>query len=252
MLLLKIVRPIRILLTVLIIFIAPNIFADSTDEQWTLQIAPYLWALNMNGDVGAGPLTAHLDQSFSDVLRELNGAGMLWLDARHNKVDLFLNSLYAVLSDDKNVRGIKVDARNKFGLFTAGIAYRMFEIHDWFQLEPYVGARYTLNDTKVKIGNISVTDNQSWSDPIVGARLNFIFNQNWLAIIAADGGGLNGSDWSYNTNAFIGYTPTVWQNLTLYLGYRLLHQYYETGNGLKRFYWNMNLFGPVAGLAFRL
>lgn len=220
-------------------------------NHWVIQIAPYLWAMNMDGDVGVANRTVHIDQSFSDILNQFDGGGMLWLDARYDKVDLFLNSLYTVLSDHKSIRRIDASSRNEFGLFTAGFAYRVFEIPNQFQFEPYVGARYTINNTEVEIDRFKTTDDQSWSNPLVGARLNFIFNQNWLAMVAGDVGGVSSTDWSYNTNAFLGYTPTRIQDLTLYLGYRLLHQRYETGFGLRHYTWNMNMFGPVAGLGLR-
>ena len=95
-------------------------------------------------------------------------------------------------------------------------------------------------------------DNQSWVDPLIGLRIIYAFNKAWSATLEGDVGGTSTTtDYSYNVNALIGYHPqTTKLNTTVYLGYRLLDQNYQTGSGVNTFVWNMRIAGPIMGVAF--
>jgi hypothetical protein len=224
-------------------------------EPWKFHIAPYIWAMNMNGRVGVGNLTSHVSENFQDLLNKLEGGGMLYLDASKGKFDIFLNSVYAVLGQDSTVRNVKVTATNRFGLFTGGVSYQVwkkdFKNLSEMSLEPYLGVRYTLNNTNVKIGPFSLTDNQNWYDPLVGLKLNYLFTKKWISFIAGDVGGTNfNSHNSYNLNGYIGYKPTSFHDwVTVFAGYRYLYQNYKTGSGRNRYVWDMRLFGPALGIS---
>ncbi len=234
------------------------------DDAWQFDIIPYVWLINMNGRVGVADRTAHLDQDFSDIFQKLNYAGMLWLDAHKGNVGLFVNALYAQLSDNVSDGPFSVDATNDYGIFSAGASYDAYKTcfsyscggaTHMMEVMPYAGFRYTVNNTTVKfsspIFNESKSDNQNWTDPILGARLKYTFTKSWQVMLAGDLGGTNrSSDYSYNAQGLIGYTPTsFWTNTTTYLGYRLLYQHYTTGSGDSFYDWSMKIFGPVAGFA---
>ncbi|GEM_PF-1103475 len=239
----------------------PNAVFHTSNEKsnWTFDVVPYLWALNMNGRVQVANQTSHVDQTFSDIMQQFDSGGMLWLDTYYKeKIGVFLNSLYASLSTSDTVDGVEIISRTRFGLFTLGAFYKAYT-HSFgpsadknrIELEPYVGARYTLNHTTLDVGTLlSLKDNQGWTDPIVGTRLNYLFNQYWLVTFAADVGGTNlRSDVSYNLVGLLGYKPASYA--TVYLGYHDLYQHYVTGHDSDHFDWQMRLFGPVLGLAFR-
>lgn len=250
------------LLTILLFLNVSTSYADTTNttdttDSWKFNVAPYIWVMNMNGRVRTGAQTVHINEDFADILKQFHGGGMLWLDAQNGKLDIFLNSLYADLTQTTRVGPFAVRSTNKFGLFTAGAAYdvyqKMFNNDNQITLSPYMGVRYTINNVNIKVASFSVSDNQNWYDPIVGARLRYVFNPQWFAIIAADVGGTNFSDHnSYNLNGFIGYRPqSVLKNTTFYVGYRMLYQNYLTGSGANCFQWDMRLFGPVVGVSFQ-
>ena len=230
---------------------AENNSANTTD-QWQWTVAPYVWALNMDGSLQIANNSAKVSENFGDILNDLQWGGMLWLEAHKGKVGAFLNILYASLSQSDSSNGLTL--KNNFGLFTPGISY------DWFikqlnqnsqlTLSPYVGFRYTLNDAQLSGTGISLSNNHGWADPIIGAKLNYGITQAFSAIFAADFGGTTNTDYSYNLQALLGYTPQKFKDLTLYAGYRLLDQYYISGNGSSLFAWKMQLKGPILGLAF--
>ena len=176
------------------------------------------------------------------------------------KFGLFFNTMYASLSQKSDIGSFTIDSTNKFGIFSAGASYdvfkKTFSNASQVGIEPYLGARYTLNNTTLKLSGttISVSDNQHWTDPIIGVRIRYTINKAWLALVAGDVGGTNFNNHnSYNVNAFVGYKPqTILKNTTFYVGYRLLYQNYVTGSGSGRFAWDMKLLGPAAGVAIAL
>ncbi len=226
---------------------------------WRFMIAPYLWALNMNGSTQIKGRRASVDQTFSDILSNLNWGAMVWLEANKDKWGGFLNITYASLSDGASDRFISAHVNTQFSLYAAGLTYEAYKTQ-WrcstLALLPYIGGRYTMLNNSLTVntplGSVRGSDIQHWIDPFVGLRLNFDLTQAWLLTLAGDLGGTNASsDYSYNLWGVIGYKPqTFWKSTTWYLGYRLLDQKYTHGTSSNYFLWDMKLHGPVAGLAF--
>ena len=222
---------------------------------WHYRIAPYLWLINMDGSSQIGMTRGHIEQNFGDILSHLSFAGMVWLEADKGNLGIFLNSMYSVLKDTAHSGALTLDATSRFGLFTGGVSYKTYQSTYW-SVVPFIGFRYTLNDSQLKASIPSVTvnekDNQSWVDPLIGLRIIYAFNKAWSATLEGDVGGTSTTtDYSYNVNALIGYHPqTTKLNTTVYLGYRLLDQNYQTGSGVNTFVWNMRIAGPIMGVAF--
>ena len=69
-------RPEKILiLLVMVVFILPGTFASSlaaeekpAESGWEFTVAPYLWAISMDGSVTVGGLEADVDASVNDLL----------------------------------------------------------------------------------------------------------------------------------------------------------------------------------------
>jgi len=235
------------------LFLLSDGYAQSADA-WKIDVAPYLWAINMNGHVQVGPAKLSVSQSFDDIMKHFQEGGMLWLNARKGKFGVFSNLLYSVLEDHQTIDSINLSARNNFGIFGAGVSYELVQKTyanqvSQIAIELLAGARTTLNNTTLHVDHFSFTDNQNWTDPIIGARGTYDMNPQWQMIGVADIGGVNNHN-SYDLQGYIGYKPVkplVFDNMTLYLGYRLLHQKYTTGSGLTFYAWNMNISGPVLG-----
>ena len=229
-----------------------NVSAETA--AWHVSIAPYIWAMNMNGRIQTGSQTMHLTQTFGEILQDFQSGGMLFIDAKKNNLGFFANALYSVLEQKTTVDSLSVRSHTDFGIFSAGASYTVFnktlaDQVSTISIDPYAGARYTLNNTTLTVATLSTTNNQQWTDPIVGLRVQYDPTRQWAMIVAGDVGGTNlGNDRSYNTQGFVGYRLQSFKNTTLYAGYRLLYQRYKTGSGSERFVWDMKLFGPVAGV----
>jgi hypothetical protein len=225
------------------------------DTDWHYRVIPYVWMINMDGTTQIGRRRAHINQNFGDILSHLSFAGMIWLEAEKGNLGIFLNSLYSVLKDTAHDGALSLDAKNRFGLFTAGVSYKVYQANN-LSLIPFAGFRYTLNDNQMAASTPAITvnakDNQNWIDPLVGARLIYAFHKAWSGTLEVDIGGTSATtDYSYNVNALVGYhLHTVMTHTTIYFGYRLLDQNYQTGNGSGTYVWNMRIAGPILGIAF--
>ncbi len=239
---------------------------------WTLSITPYVWGTALKGDVGVGKTKANVDASFSDILKNLNGALMLSLELRKGRFGILSDSVFAQLEDDAaSARGrVKVDAKvNQFIQNLAGT----FRVGTWqladfgatgplsLTVDPYAGVRYTYLDSELD-GKLDLPDlgvsarrtaeqSEDWVDPIVGLRTTWTLGEHWSLVAAGDVGGISTSD-QYSAEAFglIGYRFGLFgvNNANLFGGYRVLHQKYENGSGRDKFDWDMTMHGPVAGL----
>lgn len=236
------------------------------DAPWRFTIAPYLWAVNMNGSTQVKGKRASVNQSFSDILSDLNWGAMVWLEAEKGKWGGFFNITYASLSDGASAGLVSAHANVQFSLYTAGLSYEAYKAClcsggcQWggstLALVPYVGGRYTLLNNSLTLntplGNARGSDIQHWIDPILGLRLNFDLTKAWKMTLGGDVGGTNtNSDVSYNVWGVIGYNPqSFWKCTTWYLGYRLLDQKYKHGTSSNYFLWDMKIYGPLIGVAF--
>ncbi len=238
-------------------FFAANSYGlvQQADNRWHFLINPYVWMVNMNGDLGILGRNVHISQDFSDILKNLSVAGMLWMSAYRNDFGLFFDGVFAILKDSEKVKGINISVRNTYQLYTAGLAYQIFHRQfgannaSGFAISPYLGARYTSNKIGLNLDALELSDNQDWTQPVLGLRLSYEINPHWFTQLVGDIGGTNSST-NYSTNAYflLGYKePFHWKHAALNLGYRYLHQVYETGSGLSEYKWNMDLFGPFVG-----
>lgn len=211
----------------------------------------YAWALNMRGKVGIANQTIDVSQNFSDILKQLQAAAMVWLDARQGRTDIFLNTLYSSLKNNQTIDNIATQTKNVFSLVSLGIGYRTLDSERWI-INPYIGIRLTVNNTNLTVGNFQGSLNETWAIPLLGTRLIYNFNSHLLAEVAGDFGATNFStNYSFNAAGFLAYRGIFnWPNTRLYLGYRWLYQKYQTGSGIHFYNWQMNLFGPIVGLSF--
>ena len=73
---------------------------------WQVVVAPYLWAAGLSGDVGVGGRTAQIDQSFGDILSDLDIGFMGVTEVRYDRFGVFSDLTYAKLSaTDKTESG---------------------------------------------------------------------------------------------------------------------------------------------------
>jgi len=265
------VSVILVLVAVILAAVAPSMAAEeeSSGSGWEFGVAPYLWALAMNGNVTVKGLEADVDVSFSDIFDELNFAVMLAYEARKGHWGLWGNTIYANLGDS-NVSGplglTKIDPTvNAFWQGLGGY-YRLgtWDLADdsgkktpSVTVDTYAGARYTYLDLKLDFKGVfrglvnNVDKSKSWLEPLFGARTIWDLSERWTVTLAGDIGGFGvGSDFAWDAFGLIGYRFSLFgeDNARVLAGYRALSQDYTDGSGRDKFKWDVTLHGPILGL----
>jgi hypothetical protein len=241
------------------------------EDRWTFVVAPYLWAISLDGDAEVKGVETDVDVPFSDAVKDLSFGGMLLVDARRGRFGIAANGVFTRVSPNEEVGPIEIDATSDLAQLGVGPYYRAIA---WqygetaagqplrLIVEPWVGAR--LNHLRlelelnrqgrfqdVDLGRVGqhFDDSETWVDPIVGTRFALNLTERWIVAGEADVGGvLAGSDLSWNVQGYLGYrTSVLGQPTTFAIGYRALYVDYDH----NEFKWDVTQHGPILGALLR-
>jgi hypothetical protein len=229
------------------------------EDRWTFLVAPYLWAISLDGDAAVGGLEADIDVPFSDALKDLSFGAMLLVDARRGRFGVGVNGVFTRVSPDDEIGPLELDVTTDLAQLGIGPYYRAVE---WqygetasgqplrLIVEPTVGVRVNHLRLEFEVrGGRQFDDHQTWVDPIVGTRFALDLAERWAIAGEADVGGvIAGSDLSWNVQGFLGYRTSLFgQPTTLTAGYRALYVDYDHNN----FQWDVTQQGPILGAVLR-
>jgi hypothetical protein len=252
-----------VMLVLVIGLVCPMAYGEGpnkTDsDEWQFSITPYLWAIGMNGDMTVKGVDSDVDESFSDILSNLDIALEAHFEVWKGKWGGFFDGTYVKLKTDAGTSD-NIDITSTIGLVDFGGFYR---VGTWpvgspenkgraISFDALVGGRYM--DLKVKMDpeHLSSHDqNKSWTDLIVGGRMIFDLSEKWAFILRGDIGGFGisgSSDFTANGIGLVGWT--FHPSWTLLGGYRALYQDYETGSGSNEFKYDVTTHGPILGLTY--
>jgi len=239
------------------------------ESAWQFHIAPYLWAMSMDGNATVKGLEVDVDVGFSDIWDELNFAFMIEYEARKGNWGLWGNTIYANLgtSDVSGPAGLtKIDPSvtslwqglgGFYRLGTWDLAEAPGKKTPSVTVDTYFGARYTYLRLKLDFEGVfqdrvnNVDQDKSWVEPLVGVRTIWELSERWTATLAGDIGGVAfGSDFAWDAFGLIGYRFDLFgeKNAQAFAGYRALSQDYTDGSGRDKFQWDVTLYGPILGL----
>ena len=267
----KILVPFMIVAFILTTFV-PSVTAEEkpAESGWKFQVAPYLWAISMKGNVTVKGLEADADVGFKDIWDELNFAVMLAYEARKKHWGLWGNTIYAHLGDS-DVEGplglTKIDPTVNALWQGLGATYRLgaWDLADnsgkkkvSVTVDTFAGARYTYLNLEIDFKGVfqgrfnKVDKNKSWVEPLIGARTIWDLSERWTVTLAGDiGGVVAGSDFAWNAWGLIGYRFNLFgeDNARVLAGYRALNQDFTDGSGRDKFQWDVTIHGPILGLS---
>lgn len=211
------------------------------EEAWQFRLSPYAWLAGLKGSVatapGLPPIT--VDVSPSDALSDLEGGGMLMLDARKRRHGFLLDFVYTDVRSDTQLLPSPIDldlnSISKTTIATLAYQYEVYR-NDETVVDLLAGIRYWKVDTTLRFGGglgilagRSIRTTESWIDPALGikgrARLGtsrFYF-EGGLGV----GGFGVGSDLTYEVNANLGYQWT--KSIGTTIGYRMFDVDYSNG-----------------------
>ena len=244
--------------------------SDSTSDEWTFTVAPYLWAVGMNGDVGVAGIKTSVNDSFIDIMQDSDSvmAFMGDFSASKGPWSFFVSPTYAKLGvDDESIGPLTADITETITIIGFGTKYRLAEwsladmpggspawANQMFTFDLLAGGRYTHLKIELDFKRIGSQDkSKDWVDPFVGAVTQIGLTDKLSFRVRGDVGGFGvGSDVTLNGVGLLGYKVRPFGlDGTLAAGYRALYQDYTDGSGRNKFTWNMTLHGPVLGLAVK-
>ena len=225
---------------------------------WTFELTPYVWLPSLQGDVRtrARLPVAHVDESSGgngDILDNLDMAFMLLGEARHDRVGLLLDLDYLNLSSDAQTPGAQfgnAEVTSKGLLGTAAVAYRVLQKPEGF-VDVIGGASLWSIDNELNFSAgllpaASARQTKTWVDPIIGLRGGMDLGHDFFLSAYLDVGGFGiGSHFTWQALASMGYRFN--DSVSARLGWRYLSVDYDDDG----FLWDVDLNGPILGLAVR-
>jgi hypothetical protein len=226
-------------------------------DDWSFQIEPYLLGVSIDGDAGIGRATGvDVDISTSDIIDNLELAGMVHFEARHESGwGVILDYAFLDLSDDiTGPRGGVLSGDVREGVLEAMLV-KGTQSGD-AQLDYFAGLRWWDIDVDVTIdpvilpGTVSASVEEDWVDLVIGARWKNPISEKWTFVLKGDIGA-GGAD--FTAGAVIGFRYRIGELTELDLGYRALYVDYETGTlGQPGYFkYDTSTHGPAIGLMFK-
>ena len=239
-----------------------GIAAAETDENKDTRkprffIAPYAWVMGMNATVGTMGYSTKVDSAFTEGLDKVDFAGMLAMEAVwHNKFGIMTNLNLVQLKDQGAYRGVALDGGTDMFFASAALFYRVasepMKRHPsaYANFDIIAGINYwdvglDLTAEVPGLGRQHVSKSANWVDPIIGARMQFRFDDNWTFVLQAHAGKGGDTESTWDAAARIGYR--IGNNSTLAIGYRAVNVNRREDNG---FIFNTTLHGPIIGVVF--
>ena len=217
------------------------------DGDWDFRITPYIWFMQIDGETAVAGQNIPVDASFSDILDNLNLSLAANFEANNGKFFFVLDGLYADLEADIEPNPIiSATAEVQIVMAYANVGV---SISEYFDL--YTGVVYQDQDIKIIPGMLPSVDlGDDWTDYVIGVRAqgsvseNWFFRGRWETQFAGDSESLFSFDVIFSR--YFGSN----KNMHLDLGFRYFSTDYESGSGLTRFLWDVDMFAPVIGYSW--
>lgn len=238
--------------------------AETPEDKWRFEIAPYIWAPGLSGDTGVRDRTVSVDADFAQVIHDSDSiiGLMLHTEAGRGRWSGFVDVTYAKIGVEDTplpaFPGFSVDTTSSTLWLEAGGAYRFIDGQPLgasdskfkVSVDGLLGARLTVLGFELSASDIgaSVDQTSTWVDPFIGARARFDFGEHWALSLRGDVGGFGaGSQFTWQAIGLIGYKFNIGTcATTVFAGYRALGQDFQD----TKFEWDMVIHGPMVGINF--
>jgi len=246
------VAPLALGLLITVAPTAPSL-AQTPSDGWQVTIVPYFMGAAMNGTTAVAGQEMTVDQSFSDILDNLQFGAMGLVVARKGDWGLGGDAIWMALGANGTApgpRGVTGSADMNQGAFAFYGLRRLGRAADVF-----FGGRVNTLQANLRFdgpgGQRSADESKTWFDPIFGLQLRTPdAGKRWHVQVYTEIGGF-GAGSTVTWQVF----PTVGVNLTerasIEFGYRWLDIDYSSGENATLFTYDVLTQGPVLGVGFR-
>ena len=175
-------------LAALAVLASSSAWAQGTDT-WEWKVIPYLWGVNIDGDMAIGPIETDLDVSFSDILSDMDIGGSLAGQFSKGNHGFHVDYTYLRLKPGSNqlpsppfAPESKVKPKMTINILEAGYNWHFTE--NQFLV---LGARYIDMEMRMALdltGPLEIDPGPlkagpSWWDYFVGINSNHQISANW-------------------------------------------------------------------------
>ena len=196
---------------------------------------------------------AHIDLSFADIIKHLDGGLMGAAEGRYGRFIFMGDMIYAKISGSAETPGpffssAKIETSSFIGTAMAG--YRVLD-DPGYSLDALAGIRGYAVDTELTLfpgllAGGTIHDSEAWVDPLIGAKGRVALTDQWYLTGWGFVGGFDvSSKFSWDVFGGVGYAFN--KSVSGVVGYRALGVDYENGN----FLYDVVQQGPVVGLVAR-
>lgn len=208
----------------LLVPLAGSALAQDETDAWTWRVAPYLWTAGIDGTLTTQIGQADFDVDFSDIWDNLDAAGLLFVEARRERVTLLGDFVYLALdADGETPGGADADLDLDTTILELAGLYRLSPTSPY---ELGLGVRYADMDIELDAGGASSDRSHDAFDGFVAGRATWPFARRWSVQVYGDVGA-GDSDLTWQASALLGLQFTSWG---LVLGYRVLDYEFEEGS----------------------
>lgn len=221
-----------------------------TGPDWVFAVHSYAWATSVDGrmrPLPPGP-AVKVALGFSDILKNLDGALMLSLDARRDRFVVFADLLMSKLSAGRTFSAqglpgsVSLSSSSVVGLAAAG--WRVVD-DPAVKVDVLGGLRgFALSNTiAVAVGPLagSYGLDRQWVDAVGGVRITHALDDRW-SVTAMGFAGAGGA--KYEWDLFGGVGHRIGGRFTGFAGYRALKVDYRQGS----YVYDVLQHGPILGL----
>lgn len=212
---------------------------------WEFEVAPYLWAMGVDGEFTAGSIDYDASADFADILDQTKYGAQVMLQANRGDWVNFAQIDYGVLESD-DITGplgradVKAEISTLLATFTTGYRLSLGERHS---IDLMVGLRIAGFEVDVDNSLLgSSTEQESVYDAIIMLRPQFVLGEHWYLMPSASVGA-GDSDLTWELFPEIIYQPG---DLRFRLGYRDLNYEFEQGDAEV----DIKMPGLVLGVGF--
>jgi len=229
---------------------SPPAATSVAGDGWKHEVAIYVAGVGMSGKSAIGNVGADVDISFSEILDQLEAAGMAAYRGEKGKWAIMANAMFVGLGATKDLRlGGTAEADFDQTLFEVDGSRRFAK-----GLEFYFGARLVDIDANLELRASNGTtlagdEKQTWVDPLVGLRYATPIGKSWSFVGRADVGGFGlGSDLAWQALAHFDWR--ISKHFGAAFGYVILDIDYDDGEGQDYFLYDIAAQGPIAAATF--
>jgi hypothetical protein len=189
-----------------------------------MRVAPYFWGISVDGKVTAENTEVEMEADFSDLIDNLEMAGLLAVEASKGPWSVLGDFIYLGLDlDGEGPLGGDADAEVDTTILELIGLYRVAPASPF---EVGLGLRYLSMDNELEVGPLSADGEGEAFDGVVAGRARWPFSERWEVALYGDVGA-GDSDLTWQASGMLGYQFGDWG---LGAGYRALDYDFEDGS----------------------